>query len=120
VADFKADGSADEGPRWTVRGVTEEARAAAKAAADASRQSVGEWLTALIMEAAGRPVSAGNGRQTAADPVADIERLVSSAATLAGAGNVPPGVRAPLNRAIKDQARRLGPPALPAPADKSG
>lgn len=128
--EFRADSQADEGDRWTVRGVSREARNRAKSMADAGRQSVGEWLTSVIMAAAeGRTPTADTAegeRRTAADgvsrdrqtnggQVADIERLVSAAAQLAGAPEVPKAVRSTLNRAIRDQGKRLFPLALPAP-----
>ena len=116
---FRADEPADEGERWTVRGVSRDARNAAKSAADAGRQSVGEWLTAVVMASASggpRPADAADiPRQTSIDAVSAIERLVSAASALASAADVPKGTRAPLNRVIREQARLLH-----APADISG
>jgi hypothetical protein len=140
--ELKSDSAADEGDRWTVRGVSREARTRAKSMADAGRQSVGEWLTAVIMAAANgqtwtadmadgeRQTTADEARRTAADEtsrgrqtdgrqVADIERLVSAAAQLAGAPEVPKAVRSTLNRAIRDQGKHLLPLALPAPGRQS-
>lgn len=40
----------DEGDRWTVRGVGQAERSAAKRMADKADQSVGEWLTQAIRD----------------------------------------------------------------------
>jgi hypothetical protein len=128
VADEVADKTADDGDRWTVRGVSRDARTLMKARADACGQSVGQWLTAAVMSSASGPTdladAADSGRQTVADrtadkatdPVADIGRLVSAASELAAAGSVPPGLRAALNRAMREQARGLGAPVLALPS----
>jgi len=138
MADEERGFAPDEGDRWTVRGVSREARAAVKARSDAAELSAGAWLTQLILSDTGAGVpadrsdkraadSADKARQTAAATVADIERLVASATQLAGSDAVPKTVRAPLNRAIRDQAKRLAEASAPqltlglqTPADKAG
>lgn len=92
------DAATADGDRWTVRGVSREAQAAARDAAEKARcRNIGEWLTPVIMAAVGAPdgqqtpasVAAANGaaiRLTAPDgAAADLSAEVSALERVTGA-----------------------------------
>ena len=122
MADLKLD-VADEAERWTVRGVTREARERAKTMADLMNKPVGTWLTDAIMGVAGTtdaPRTAGGHQDTApGDLLATaIANLGSLVATLAPLNDRLDGeTRVEIGRTVRVLARqvraRVTPPRAP-------
>lgn len=90
-----SDGAEDKVLPWTIKGIPPEMRNAAIAAAKREKQTLGEWMSRAIRS----QVQADRQQDRAPVPVAadrpeidltEVERMVTMAAQLAGAGAPPP------------------------------
>ena len=114
-----ADNVADD--RWSVRGVPKQVREAVAAAAERAGVSTGIWVCSAIDRALmaerepmritppGRSVDIPSDMMSDADPLAVIELVVNAAVTLAGAADIPVGLRRRANRlsGLEHHSRRL-------------
>lgn len=112
-----SDDLADD--RWTVRGVSKGVRDAAAEAARRRKISVGAWL-ALAVDLAitaerepmdlilPRAADKSSDTSDVAARVSMVERVVASAVALAGAPDVPMGLRRRANRLLRESLSTVG------------